>query len=310
MTALARTPEPEMVQVLNGPLDEPGITFTATGLVFHASVTYEQWSQYGRKLSLAKKGIQWAIGDWINHGQKSYGDKYTQALEETGLSEGTLKNYAAVSRAFETSRRRDLVDFTTHADVMGLEDHEQDEILEEAEKNDTPRERIRREVTRIKNAKAPKPDDSEFVHSKEERHFLDEYAKALKALDDSAPGVPAFRMMNHAHHGHVLWQKDRTIATDCEVIKTAIDESEGSIAEDDLFMWLQNHGYFMSDPEFEARLDYMERDDVRMAKRTDAGEDGRQENRRGKLPVIITRWFNDFKHLNIRKIREDDQDVA
>jgi hypothetical protein len=307
-TTALDAPKAERIEVarLLGPLDEPGITFTATGLTFQPSVTYEQWAQYGRKLKLAQKGIQWAIGDWINYGEKAYGEKYAQALDETGLSEGTLMNYAAVARAFKTSRRRE-VDFSTHAEVMGLEQEEQDEILIEAEQNHTPREKVRREVARRKVARGPKPDEGEYIHSKVDREYLDEYMKALNVLDDCAPRVPAFRLMNHAQHGHVLWQRDRTVAGDCEIIQTAIEESEGSIAEDDLFMWLQNRGYFMSDPEFEARLDYMERDDVRMAKRTDAGA-GKQEDRRGKLPVIVTRWFNDFKHLNIK--RHDDDEAA
>lgn len=313
MTTLQIVPAAERAEVAQilGPLDEPGITFTATGLKFTTAVTYEQWSQYGRKLNLAQKGIQWAIGDWINHGKHSWGDKYTQALEETGLSEGTLRNYAAVSRSFEMSRRRDI-DFTTHAEVMGLDEEEQDDILTRAEENQTPREVVRREVAQIKRAKAPKPDEAELVHSADERKYLDEYAKALEALEENAHGVPAFRMMNHAHHGQVLWQRDRTIASDCQIIKTAIEENEGSIAEDDLFMWLQARGYFMSDPEFEARLDYMEREDVRLAKRTNAGA-GKQEDRRGKLPVIVTHWFNDFEHLGIRKIRDklrNDEDAA
>src|SRR5689334_6846561 len=104
-TALQEAPsKQELAQVAQilGPLDEDGIKFTQLGLKIEDKVPYEQWAQYGRKLALVKKGVQWAIGDWINHGERRYGETYAQAVAETGLSEEVLMNYASVARKFKT----------------------------------------------------------------------------------------------------------------------------------------------------------------------------------------------------------------
>src|SRR5688500_14301890 len=89
-----------------GPLDEPGFRFTPTGLKIEPWVTFEQWQEYGRKLQLAEKGIQWALGDWIIHGETHFKDRCYQAVEFTGLKLRTLQNYATVAKAIEESRRR------------------------------------------------------------------------------------------------------------------------------------------------------------------------------------------------------------
>jgi hypothetical protein len=114
--------------------------------------------------------------------------------------------------------------------------------------------------------------------------------------------------MNHAHHGEVLWQRDRTLETDCQAIKDTVIKNGGEIDEGDLFVKLHERGFFMSDPEFEDRLEYMNRDDVRMAAITTAGKDGKQKNRRGKLPnIIAVPWVKVWDYSNKRERDEDDE---
>ena len=43
--------------------------------------------------------MAFAIGDWINYGEKRYGDKYADALRRTGPAYDTLGKYAHASSA-------------------------------------------------------------------------------------------------------------------------------------------------------------------------------------------------------------------
>jgi hypothetical protein len=278
-------------------------------LIIPEGMPFDRWEGLGVDLRKAAKGIQFWIGDWIRYGENAYGERYTQALDLTGREYQTLRNYVFVAENLPLSRRRDtnLVDFSTQAEVAALPARQQESILKRAEEEGLNRQQVRREVSKIKRDEGKEKSEIETLHTKEVQEFLAGYIEKLKEFEESVPLTARFlRQMFQAHAAQAHWQKARNVADDCAVIKLAISESEGSIAEDDLYQWLLVRGYFMSDPEFEARLDYMERDDVKMAKRTDAGH-GKQEERRGKLPVIVKHWFNDFKHMKIAAT-EDDED--
>lgn len=308
MKALARTPEPDMVQVLSGPLDEPGITFTSTGLIIDPSVSYEQWERYGRKLQLAEKGIQWALGDWMIHGETFFKDRAEQAVEFTGLKLKTLQNYATVAEKVEKSRRRDsdVVDFSTHAEVASLSAKQQERLLAKAERESLTSREVRREATRIKRQEGKQKSELEIILTPEVQEYLDRYVTELKQFESSVPLTASFlRNMVQAHIGQAQWQKERTLSSDCDVILEAIDEYNG-ISDDDLFMWLQKRGYFMRDPELDERLEYMLAQ--RMISETDAGAAGKQDERRGKLPTFYVRYYK--KRARLEAVRDDDEDAA
>lgn len=245
---------------LLGPLDEPGFTFTATGLTIDPDVTFEQWEKYGRKLQLADKGIQWALGDWVIFGEGKFKERATQAVEFSGLKVKTLQNYATVAKAVDKSRRRDsdVVDFSTHAEVAMLPDDEQERILAKAEGNPvefTSRE-ARKEARRSKRKLGLIPDETDLLHTEEVQTFLDGYIEILQGLDAHVPPAALFlRNMIQAHIGQAQWQKERTIESDCGVVMEAVEETLGP--DDEIFMWLINRGYFMSDPDLDERLELM-----------------------------------------------------
>lgn len=293
-----------------GLFNYPECTFTTTGLIIPEGMQFERWEGLGGDLRKAGKGIQFWIGDWIRYGEHEYGEKYKQAIEVTGKAEKTLRNYVFVAQNLDLSRRRDteVVDYSIQAEVAGLPPRQQERVLQKAELEGDgfTVKHARREVSKINRDEGKEKTEIETLHTPEVQAFLARYIAAVKGFEESVPLNARFlRQMFQAHSTQAHWQKTRNVPDDCAIIKVAINESEGSIAEDDLYQWLQLRGYFMSDPEFEARLDYMERDDVKMAKRTDAGH-GKQEDRRGKLPVIVKHWFNDFKHLKISESDEDE----
>lgn len=295
-----------------GPLDDPGFTFTPTGLIIQPWVTYDAWVGYGRKLQLADKGIQWALGDWIIHGETYFKDRAEQAVEFTGLKVKTLQNYATVAEKVKKSRRRDsdVVDFSTHAEVASLPAKEQERILAMAEADPTTvtSRAVRREVHKVKRQTGKAQSEIEIVNTPEVQEYLQLFLDDLDGREEAVPLTAKFlRSMVQAFKAQVFWQKNRTVADDCEIIQHAVRKSGGQLAEADLYQWLLEHGYFMSDPEFEERLEYMNRDDVRLALVTDAGE-GKQDDRRGKLPSIIVVPWAKIWDQGSKRNKEDDED--
>lgn len=290
-------------------LDIPGCTFTPTGLTIQPGMKFEQWERIGRALEIAEKGVQWWIGDWLAYGEREYKETYAQAIEATGKSKQTLMNYCFVAKAIDTSRRREVVDFSTHAEVASLKPKQQIKVLDKAEKENLTKNDVRREAHRIKREEGKEKSEIETLHTKEVQSFLQEYIDKLQEFEERVPLMARFlRSMFQNHTAHAHWQKKRSLNADCEIIQIAVKSSGGELSEDDLYKWLIEHGYFMSDPEFEERLEYMNRDDVRLALVTDAGKDGKQDDRRGKLPAIVcVPWRKVWDQGSKRERDEDDE---
>jgi hypothetical protein len=123
------------VQVPPAPLDLIGakVEYRPTSLIFRDTLTFDEWATLGKFLYQLTGAIFWWIADWINYGDSVYGETYTQAIEETGLSYQTLANMAYVGRAIPPERRRELLSPSHHALVAALPADEQEAALEQAE---------------------------------------------------------------------------------------------------------------------------------------------------------------------------------
>jgi hypothetical protein len=126
-----------------------GVTITRNSLSISRELSYEEWESVGAELFKVEAAWQWWVGDWINYGEKKYGQTYEQALALTDKSLGTLMNVASVARDFETSRRRE-VSWAHHAAAQALCKEQQDAILDEAEREGKPRSWVREKVKEIK----------------------------------------------------------------------------------------------------------------------------------------------------------------
>lgn len=267
--------------------DIPDCEFTPTSLKLPEKLSFDHWQRIGRQLQLADLAVQWWIGDWLVFGERKYSEKYSQALEEsTGRKTQTLMNYAYVAKAVEISRRRENVDFSTHAEVASLPPDEQERILAKAAKEKLSRNTVRREAERVKRASQPKPKDDEFVLSKEARTFLDHYMEELAALAEDAPeGCLSIQSMVYWHGHRAHWQKNRTRQADYEAITRVFSFDEGTpglerAKRDEISAWLETCGYFMSESELNERLDAMIEEKMLQVKSV---EDSRQEGRRGTM---------------------------
>jgi len=83
-------------------------------------------------------------------GEKEYGEMYSQALDETEYSYGTLRNIAYVARNIELSRRHDNVDFSKYQEIASLPLKEQDKWIDKLEEKKLSLKQLRTAVKRSK----------------------------------------------------------------------------------------------------------------------------------------------------------------
>lgn len=122
-------------------------TLRPTGIEFHGDLSREEWNALGEKLSSVGKSIGFMIGDWINYGEKRYGEiKDIEKL--TGLDYGTLRNFSHVSKRVELSLRNDNLDWYHHAVVAKVKSpEEQRQWLELAAEKNLSVRRLRKSIS-------------------------------------------------------------------------------------------------------------------------------------------------------------------
>lgn len=127
-------------------INSPKFSIKPTGIEFHQDLSFDEWDDLGTKLAPVGKSISFIIGDWINYGQKTFGDKYTEAISRTGMDYGYLRNIAYVARKVDLSCRHDNLGFEHHAVVAKLEPEEQQHWLDMADDNDLSVRRLRKSI--------------------------------------------------------------------------------------------------------------------------------------------------------------------
>ncbi len=90
--------------------------------------------------------LKWAVGDWLCEGVDG-GIKpkklKNEARRVTGYQWGTLKNCMVVSRAVESSRRRDVLPYSLHVEVAKYTPEQQEEYLVMAEEMSKRQSRLK-----------------------------------------------------------------------------------------------------------------------------------------------------------------------
>lgn len=78
---------------------------------------FDEWLSVGEMLKAAEKSVLWWIGDWLNYGERTYGETYAQVVNPKEYSNGTLRNAKWVAGRIELSRRRDSLPWSHHYEV-------------------------------------------------------------------------------------------------------------------------------------------------------------------------------------------------
>ena len=135
----------------------PRCRLTPNSLVIPENLTFDEWEQVGQTLRKIDGARLWWFGDWCNHGERKYGEKYTQAIEASDYEKQTLKNAAWISGKIESSRRRDNLSWSIHSEVAGLDLKDQDKWLDRAEEEGLTRSELR-SLIRVERLKRETPE--------------------------------------------------------------------------------------------------------------------------------------------------------
>ena len=110
----------------------PGCAVSRSGLELPATLSEDQWLEIGRAITGVRSATSWWIGDWWASGEHRYGDRSatveSDAWDGPGLQ--VCKDFAWVARAFQRSRRRDVLAFSHHREVAGLPPDQADALLD------------------------------------------------------------------------------------------------------------------------------------------------------------------------------------
>lgn len=145
-TAIAERPKSDL-----SIFDVPGCQFTATSLTIQPGLKFDDWQSLGMVLRRTCQGVQFWIGDWIRYGQTSYGDKYTKAVEMTGLKYESLANDVYVASRVAVSLRNERLSFNHHYAVAALRPAQQKKWLERAESEGWSYRQLRKAIEQKKH---------------------------------------------------------------------------------------------------------------------------------------------------------------
>ena len=134
-----------------------GCEVSVTGLTIAEGLPLEKWMECGQLLRQVNGSIQWWLGDWLRHGERKYGEAYSQALEATEYDYQTVADAAWVAGKIQFSRRRENLSWSHHKEVAALEPPDQDAFLQAAIDNGWSRRELRRAVMEHQRGHLPTP---------------------------------------------------------------------------------------------------------------------------------------------------------
>lgn len=120
-----------------GDLKIPGVPgeITPVSLVLDPALSFDAWAEFGTTLASVRQGSAWWIGDWILHGERTYGEQYAQAADATMYDPQTLANMASVANRVPVENRRDDLSWSHHSEVAKFKPDVQWDWLERAAQN-------------------------------------------------------------------------------------------------------------------------------------------------------------------------------
>jgi hypothetical protein len=183
------------------PTESPAYRISPMGIEFTGEVSFQEWTDLGKKLGDAGRCLGFLIGDWINYGEgkgpRFYGAEedengqkkniYTPAMKITGLDYNELAKFASVSRKVQFWLRRQNLGFEHHRKVAPLKtDEEKKKWLQIAEQernkqNDKPMS-ARRLAKSILLGRVAKPEDMMVSEVDRKRENMTYYVTRIVVL--------------------------------------------------------------------------------------------------------------------------------
>jgi N6-adenosine-specific RNA methylase IME4 len=124
-------------------------------------MTEPEWAEIGRQLGRAERSVQWWVGEWWMYGDAAFrqAKAIVTAPDWDGPAYDTCRRAALCCKVFPSGRRRPLLSFSHHREVVSLPPAEAEVVLDRLERQATetgkpPSTRaVRTEVKQIRRAK-------------------------------------------------------------------------------------------------------------------------------------------------------------
>jgi hypothetical protein len=271
--------------------DLPGCNITPISLTIEPWIEFDQWEAIGRALEVAEMAVQWWIGDWLNHGQEHFKDKYAQVLDahkKTGIPVETLRAYQWVADKVKSVTRVTGVPWAVHREVATLPGDEQARILAGATEEKKPSRVVAKEAARARRRLGIDPTDQTILREPETVSWLTSLRTLLSDQEPIVPPKATFlRGMIHAMMGVIDGQLERDVEGDCLAVREAVKEILGT--DDEIYAHLQSRFYFMSDPQLDDALTLL----IEQGRILKKEAEGRKVGQKGKMVDIYLPIPND-----------------
>lgn len=100
----------------------------SVGLTLSPGLSFSEWSEVGKSLSFGHGMHQWWIGDWLNYGEESFGEKCHEIAGITKYKKGYLAGLKSVSKAVPLALRCANLKWGHHKEVAILETDEDKKV--------------------------------------------------------------------------------------------------------------------------------------------------------------------------------------
>jgi hypothetical protein len=220
---------------------ERRVKLTDTSMVISEETTFEESVSLYDFIDKIRERGRWWLGDLVSFMEGKFPDKYTQAIELTGLSYSRLTTVVSVCQRIAAARRRPEASFSMHELIAYLPYQSGDHLLDRAIKERWTHEELAAAVARSKG----EPTAAEKRAARE--------AKKLKVgehLPDSAksPGPIVDEVKPLMWNGYPL----TTTAREVYQGQTKLDEREANQAAHHfkfahapaMMNWLEEHKFF------------------------------------------------------------------
>lgn len=123
---------------LSKPIELGYATLMGTGIVWNGEPTFEDYKAAGTLLCHVNTSRNWLLGDWLNYGEgkPEWGEKYTQIINDTGLSYSSIASLKSLSKSCKFTDRYENLDWGHHNAVYrqsALTNEDRKELLKKAE---------------------------------------------------------------------------------------------------------------------------------------------------------------------------------
>ena len=118
------------------------------GWVAPANLSYDKWFKMAPGWGALHKGSKFGVGDWLNHGEKKYGETYAQAIDLTGINYDLLTNYSWVAQNVPISLRHENLSWWHHKLVAPYDYKQIAKILDKADRGEWPSRQLDRFIRR------------------------------------------------------------------------------------------------------------------------------------------------------------------